>query len=64
MELTRRYDAVVLAAGYGARTTALLTPLARHLGDLQVDRTTALRFTEFQPAIFPGVRYMAERQRT
>lgn len=54
MELTRRYDAVVLATGYERENhKPLLTPLAKHLGDLQVDRNYRLRSaTEFQPAIF------------
>lgn len=54
MELTRRYDAVVLATGYEREIhKSLLAPLAQHLGHLQVDRNYRLQSaSELQPAIF------------
>lgn len=53
-ENTLRYDAVVLATGYGREQhKALLTPLAPYLGDFSVDRHYRVGSTpDFHPAIF------------
>lgn len=53
-ESTLRYDAVVLATGYGREQhKALLTPLAPYLGDFSVDRHYRVGSTpDFHPAVF------------